>query len=398
MSGFGFAPRQARREVEQLERLARDARAEAQYAAAERLSEQAALTAERLDDLALLIKERFWLAEARRMQGKYLQAMSTYTWLIGLATDPVQSRRLSDETSLWYLANAFTDFVLCGSFLPQMSVDQLLRVVSDGLIWLDRIGKGDWAASLRSRRGFLLQSQGDWEGARRETEAALALKRRNPGAPGHFLVGYQLQLARLLWLHFSAPAEAAALVEEVLAAHSDTYHRYRAYHELAYIRLSQGERAAAEDAARECLAQARQIESPVILSNAYELLCRIQRESGQVAEAAASAVQRWRLARRHDSVAARNTILDDCARVRLLQARQACGLPATGNDVPKVLPATADRALAERRLRSVRRFVRRAQPLTARLDAATGQRTYQEALDWLSWAAGRLEGLLAARP
>src|SRR6516165_5875802 len=115
-----FDRSEARREVEQLHRLAIDAHREGQYATMERLLETAAETAERLDDLPLLVQERYWLATARRMQSKDTQAITTYTWLIGLASDPAQSRRLADEATLRYLARAFAQFLECSRFLPEL--------------------------------------------------------------------------------------------------------------------------------------------------------------------------------------------------------------------------------------------------------------------------------------
>src|SRR5947209_759612 len=103
-----------RREVEQLHRLAMDARDEGQYAMMEQLLEQAVAAAEHVEDLSLLVEERFWLADARRMQSKFAQAIVTYTWLIGLATDPASSHQVADEESLSYVAQAFMLFVDCG--------------------------------------------------------------------------------------------------------------------------------------------------------------------------------------------------------------------------------------------------------------------------------------------
>ena len=81
-----FDNRQARREVRKLHQLALDAEDEGQYATMEQLLEHAVSVAQRLNDLPLLIKERYWLAYAQDMQSKDLQAVATYSWLIGLAT------------------------------------------------------------------------------------------------------------------------------------------------------------------------------------------------------------------------------------------------------------------------------------------------------------------------
>ena len=173
-------PSEDRREVEHLHRLAMDACSEGHYATMERLLEPAAETAERLDDLPLLVRERFWLASARRMQGKYTQAITTYIWLIGLATDLDQSRRLADQATLSYLACGFQDFLDCGRFLPELPVEGLLRVAADGLAWLDRVGKSHWTAGLRNQRGLLHREWGEKKSARLDLEAALCASSTPP--------------------------------------------------------------------------------------------------------------------------------------------------------------------------------------------------------------------------
>ncbi len=214
-----FEDAQGRQEVDHLHRVAMDAKDEGQYATMERLLEQAVATAQRLDDPPLLVKERSWLAAAQRMQGKGTQALATFTWLIGLATDPARSRQVADEGSLWFLAKGFMDFVECGLFLPQMPTERLLRVVAEGLQWLERVGKPGWAAGLRYLRGRLLQMQGDLPQARQELESALALARRHPEALCYSLATHQLLLADLLSMKaIGASAEAIALAQEVLAA------------------------------------------------------------------------------------------------------------------------------------------------------------------------------------
>jgi tetratricopeptide (TPR) repeat protein len=384
---------QARREVEHLHQLAMDAHDEGQFATMERLLEHAVSVAKPLNDLPLLIKERFYLANAQHMQGKLLQAIATYSWLIGLASDPASSQLLTDPDTLWYLANAFMGFVQCGRFLPEMPVERLLRVVADGLDWLQRVGKADWAAGLRLEKGTLLRQQGEGEGARLEMEAALALRRRYPEAPGYVLATHQLQLADLLWEDpFKAYEESVALAEEVLSAPTtDQYHRRWAYKTLAYAHLEIGEYEEALSAAQQCLLLAQAMEAPSSVTNAYQLLGRVYRETGQLAQAAQAVAQRWRWSRRDGSVEHCNNALTDCARVRNLQARVSCGLPAKSDPLPEQIPAEAQVALALRRVQSVRRFVRWATPLAERLDRASGTRSKQEELDEQLQAAKELE-------
>src|SRR5262249_49618468 len=120
----------------------------------------------------------------------------------------------------------------------------------------------------------LLKDQGDWEGARLELEAALALARRHPEAPGFTLATHQLDLADLLRLNpFKVYAEAITLAEEVLSAPtSSQYDHWWAYRTLAYTRISMGKYEEALSATQQCLLQAQAMEIPLPVAHAYELL------------------------------------------------------------------------------------------------------------------------------
>jgi tetratricopeptide (TPR) repeat protein len=390
-----FDQQQARREVAELHRLAMEAYQEAQYATAGRLLEQATATAERLGDLPLQVKERYWLAEMCEGQGKVEQAAATYAWIIGLSTDPAQSGRLADENSSWYVAGSFMGFAGTGRCLPDMPVDQLLRVVSDGLEWMDSAGKREWASGLRQERAKLLWMQGDVEGARRELEVGLALKRRHSNSPGSDITSFQLDLAFLLREEFKAHEEAGALVEDVLASTGVVSSiRCNAYGELAITRLEQGRVIEAEAAASECLALAQRSESPRIISYAYELMGRVHRDLGRLDEALVTAAQRWRWSRR--SIAhGRFFAVCDLARVRLLQVREACGLPIGGKDAPPERPGVANTGLARRRLKSARRFLRKAEQMAVRLDGATSRSKHQKDVIELVQQADKLAAVIS---
>jgi tetratricopeptide (TPR) repeat protein len=383
----------ARREVEHLHRLAMDALEEGQYATMERLLESAVETAERLDDLPLLVKERSWLADARRMLGRHTQAISTYTWLIGLAIDPNQSRGLADEVTLQYLARAFANFLDCGYWLPELPVEQLLSVASDGLSWLDRVGKPHWAADLRAQRGDLNRLRGDTDAARRDLEAALARKRRHPDAPGYPLASHRLALAELLSDDLKVYAEAAELLEEVLNdPTTKSWELCRAFRQLAPLRQAQGNLVAAEEAARAALGIARQMESSFSMACAYEALGRVQQDADQLDAATQTFAQEWHWSRLDGGIQRLEMVLLDCARLRLEQARRACRMTKGETRPPDRLPAGADRALAARRLRSARRFLGRARPLAEQRDRATDRRRFQDEADGV---ARRVDELFA---
>ena len=385
-----------RREVEELHRLAMDAHREAQYATMERLLKQAAATAENLHNLLLLIKEQYWLADARRMQSKHAQALSTYTWLIGLATDPTQSQQVRDEDSLRYLANAFMDFVESGKLL-ELPVEQLLRVVADGLDWLERIGQSNWMGGLRLQRGLLFKKQQRWQEARQEMEVALALRRRYTETPGYCLSSFLLQLADLLCEEeVGAYTESIALAEEVLAAPDNNYYdRWWAYRTLAYAYLGLHEYEDAMQAAQQSTTLAHSIESSSTIVNTYQALGKIYRATERLTDATAAAAQQWYWARKNGRVDVLYEMLRDCTQVRLLQVREACGLPLEHEILAEALPAQANRKLAWRWLASARRLIQRTRPFASQLDQAQGNHSSQDALDTLVRQAEQLAVLLA---
>jgi hypothetical protein len=103
-----------------------------QYAKAEKLSQRAADLAEQINDLSLMIRNRFWLATAQRMQSKYQEALGTFTWLIEVAYNPELNRELNDN-DLWNVAHGFMDFVEVGRRLPNTQIANLEKVLERGL-------------------------------------------------------------------------------------------------------------------------------------------------------------------------------------------------------------------------------------------------------------------------
>ncbi|MGO9464023.1 MAG: hypothetical protein ACLQVF_07690 [Isosphaeraceae bacterium] len=370
----------ARREVEHLHGLAIDFWEEGQYDSAERLLERAAEVAEQLGDLSLLARERFYLADTRRMKCNDFAAMATYTWLIGLASDPVQGRSLDEET-LRFIVRGFAGFVECGAHQPGFPVGTLLRTVEDGLAWLDRVGKSHWAASLRLLRGGLQQERGEADAARRDTEAALALKRRHTDSPGYDLASFCLNLADLLCRDVNAPAQAVELAEEVLDRSTHPYDRCRAFSVLCLARIAMGDLSTAQEAARSSLEYALQMDSPFAMARAYDALSRVLIASGQIEAAVTSSAQLRRWSRRSGLDRLSADALVDCARLRLEQARRACGITGQQPTPSMAIHPGAKPDLAGRRLRSARRFLDRARPLARKLDTATGRSKRQDEVE-----------------
>jgi len=332
MSGFDFlsddfdidtyrANEEKREEIEQLHQLASDCWDELQYAKAEKFYQRAAELAEEINDLSLMLKERLWLAEMQRMQGKYQASLEVQTWLIGVAYDPELSHKL-DEDDLWYVAKGFMDFVEVGRYLPEMQAADLERVIDRGLDWLASIGKRNWSSGLRLQRGVLWQAQGRQEAALSEMEAALALHRRHPDAPGYTLGGHLLNLGDCL-REMERLEEAEGYYREVAEGHEfhDGEQRW-AWEGLAYVALERQAWAEAETFALKSLELARGIEASTAICESYQVLGAVYQKQGQTARATQAGIQTWHYARQHQNEERRYNSYRDIAAIRIEQAKQ----------------------------------------------------------------------------
>jgi tetratricopeptide (TPR) repeat protein len=99
-----------------------------------------------------------------------------------------------------------------------MQAVALERVIDRGLDWLASIGKRNWSSGLRLQRGSLWQAQGRLEAASSEREAALALHRRHPDAPGYTLGTHLLDLGDCL-TEMERLEEAEGYYREVAEGH-----------------------------------------------------------------------------------------------------------------------------------------------------------------------------------
>ena len=345
-----LASEEKREEIQQLDQLASDCRDELQYAKAEKFYQRAAELAAEINDLSLMLKERFGLASMQRMQGKYQASLEVQTWLIGVAYDPEQSRKL-DEDDLWYVANGFMDFVEVGGNLPQMQAADLERVIDRGLDWLASIGKRNWSAGLRLQRGSLWKAQGRQEAALSEMEAALALRRRQPDAPGYILGVHLLNLGDCL-IEMERLEEAEGYYREVGEVHEfDDYEQMWARKGLAQVALARQDWGEAETCALKSLELARGIESPTALCESYQVLGEVYQKQGQISRAIETGIQTWHYARQHQNEERRYKSYRDIAAIRIYQAKQ-------GNP--------------QRYIPKARRWLLWALPLAVRLDRQVG--------------------------
>jgi tetratricopeptide (TPR) repeat protein len=286
----------------------------------------------------------------QRMQGKYQAALEVQTWLIGVAYDPEQSRKL-DEDDLWYVAKGFMDFVEVGRHLPEMQAADLERVIDRGLDWLASIGKRNWSSGLRLQRGSLWKAQGRQEAALSEMEAALALRRRQPDAPGYTLACHLLSLGDCL-REMERLEEAEGYFREVAEGHEfSDYEQLWAWKGLAYVALERQDWGEAETCALKSLELARGIEALQPIRDAYWLLGDVFWKQKQVNKAIEVKTKAWRYARQVSSEGALYTGCIGFAEVRIYQAKQ---------DNP------------QRYIPKARRWLQWALPLAVRLDRQVG--------------------------
>ena len=335
-----LANEEKREEIEKLHQLGKDCELEYQYAKAEKFYQRAAELAEELNDLSLMIKERFWLATMQRMQSKYKATLGTYTWLMEVAYSPDLSRDLTED-DLWYVASGFMDFVEVGQRLPDMPAADLERVIDRGLDWLSSIGKGNWTSGLRCQRGSLWQSQGRKESALEELEAALALRRRYPEAPGYTLGSHILVIADLLQ-EMAKLKEAENYYREVAESYEfDSYEQGWAWKGLAQVAMQRQDWTNAESYALKSLELARGIESPNPMMLAYDVLGDVYWQQKQVEPAISAKIQAWHYARQMQTEGYLYDSYRDFAEIRLYQATQGnpqCYIPKAQQWLNRALP------------------------------------------------------------
>jgi len=345
-----LAHEEKREEIQQLDQLASDCWDELQYAKAEKFYQRAADLAAEINDLSLLIKERFSLAAMQLMQGKDQAALEVFTWLIGVAYDPEQSRKLDDD-DLGYVEGGFQNFVEAGRFLPEMAAADLERVIDRGLDWLAGVGKRNWSAGLRLLRGTLWKEQGKLEAALSEIEAALALCRRHPDAPGYTLGTHLCNLGDLLQEMERLDAAADTYREVAEGDEFSGFVQRLAWQGLAQVALARQDWTEAETCTLKSLELARGIEALGPICDAYNLLGTVYYNQERLTQCIEAKIQTWRYARQSGQAGQIYRIYWDMAEIRIYQAKQ-------GNP--------------QRYIPKARCWLRWALPLAMRLDRQVG--------------------------
>jgi tetratricopeptide (TPR) repeat protein len=213
------------------------------------------------------------------------------------------------------------------------------------------VGKRNWAAGLRLQRGTLWKRQGKLEAALSEMEAALALERRHPNAPGYTLGAHLCDLGDLLRELERLDAAAAAYREVTEGYEFSDYEQQWAWNGLAQVALARHNWAEAETCALKSLELARGIESLNPIRNAYDLLGDVYYKQERLTQCIEAKIQTWRYARQYGEAGGIYEIYEDMAEIRLYQAKQ-------GNP--------------QRYIPKARRWLRWGLPLAVRLDRQVG--------------------------
>jgi len=197
---------------------AREATGEGRYSAALAAAGRAVEAAEQLDDPVLRVRGLIEEAEALRLSGDRVAALTRYTKVLGLAEDPATrdhpdhlaaTRARFDASILW---------VECARFVGGIEVRELFGALNAAESWLATIGHRDWRAGILLQRAYLHQQLGELDAAVAATQEGLAVYQ--PDGPGYTLASYRCKLGDLL--HQSGRADEAEPVYQAVLDHSST--------------------------------------------------------------------------------------------------------------------------------------------------------------------------------
>ncbi len=350
------------RELDGLYRLAITAWREGQYAAEQALLERYLLGAEHLGDLEARIRGRYTLAWVMHLRGNNRAALLHFTWLTSVVMDPILGSQVSPPY-LGSLAEAFGVVARLGMQLGELSPEQALTIVDEGLAWVARTGRPGLAALLRLERSDIYQVQANWDAARRDLGAALALYRRYPTWSSYSEDTYLIKLAELnSQPEVRAYAEAVAQAEEARSRGGlDASRELRVLLVLAHARPPLQDLPGALEAAREAVMLARGMDTPHALARAWGALMMTARHPAYLDEATHASAQAYLTARACHDLFRMGDWLIGAGRLRVTQGRVAAGLPPAEPPGPARATPTARRYLA-----GARRLLARAAALVAR--------------------------------
>lgn len=364
-----------------------------QYVTAETFFAQAAQLADEYADWPTRLRAHFWKADAQRMQGKREEPFATFTWIIGLLHDPEVSEAIQGNiNALIYAHGAYSGFVAVGADLPSIPIARLYTVLDEAEQFLRDIGHPKWAHKIRLNRGNLLEAEGRLEEARREYEAALALRRRDPNTLGYSLGSHLNNVARIL-RRLNELDGAERYYREIWEGSEHSIgDRQTAASGLAWVAKKRQQWAEAEHWAREGVALAGQMEGPSAPFWARNTLIAVLLGRSKAEEARREAGALWCYGRWLGSVEAIYTTYSTLCEVRLACARAALSISANPDDelpeggwssLKKRLLSTGRLHQARRCLRAAERWLARAREPGRRLDEQAGVTKREEELNGL---------------
>jgi tetratricopeptide (TPR) repeat protein len=247
--------------------------------------------AEHFDDLSLLVRALSVEAYLLQKTGDPTAALARYTRILGLAQDPVTSRRVDDPLAVEAVAEAHWEWVDAARFLTGIPVRDLFGVLDAAERWLVATGHPDWRASILDLRAAVHGQLGEFDTAVDLNQEALALKIRYPNAPGYALAGHRYALGDSL-LDAGRAAEAVPHYRAILADPDvGMFSTQWAHAGLADCELAAGDLAAAR---REALL-AVQLAEPFgggSLTRTLGVLAKVHRAAGDLDAAWEAATRR----------------------------------------------------------------------------------------------------------
>ncbi|GHO99300.1 hypothetical protein KSF_093480 [Reticulibacter mediterranei] len=281
-------------EIRELLDLAHSSFDGGQYADVEQLVEEVLrhLGEPHLDNLPERIEARVLLGSAQLLQGKDIEdAFENFMWITSLVNNADYSSLFrEDNISLSNVVEAFGKLIDCGSFLPDIALEDLFRTIDEGINWLEQIGRMEWLAAFRLRKGLLFLHQYKKEQALQELEATLALGYRYPEFI--HLVECKITLAEALYISPLPDFERSLrLLEEALEEAEYPDELCRVYLLKAKVlrekNLRQRDFDEAFIAAQEAVEIARTLQANPYLSDAYVERSRISFEMEHYQDAVA---------------------------------------------------------------------------------------------------------------
>lgn len=263
---------------------------EGRYAEALLAREKAVEGARELGDLGLEMQAISEEADALSMLGDQAAALSRYTWILSLSTDPSRRAEVEKAGVTWQIATAHLQWVECARFLDKVPVEQLFGVLDAGDAYLRAIGHPGWRSGLLKQRANVLQFLGRLEEAIGAAEEGLSLKLRDGSGPGATLATHRWHLGHLLRQaerHEEARGHYQSVLDDPASAPRD---RKAAAQGLAHCALADGDAAKARTLAEQAVLLAESMGNDSLVA-ALDVLVPACRRAGDL-PAARSAAER----------------------------------------------------------------------------------------------------------